>query len=356
MGNELLPALGALTLGGSIAVILFALAGRASRARYGARWRCWIWALLCLRLVIPVSLLSLVESGRQAPIQLSLPSDPVLYAYNAGSAPAVPTGDFHPAEPSSAGTGPAAPAEGTQAAEDWTRRSISLSEVVFLLWLAGAAVMGAWLLISHVRFLRYVRRWSRPVQASDVIRLYNQTGDQLKLDRRPALGICAGLSAPMLAGLLRPVLLLPEDLPEGDAMRCALVHELTHFKRRDIWLKTLALLANLVHWFNPLMWYMVRLELACDEAVLRRLPPEEHAAYSRTILGAAARLDGQPRPGQNGKGAEHERENAELSSFHPPVGLGKGARAAPAQHLPVETKAPAGGGVDFSCFDCSALR
>ena len=304
MGNELLPALGALTLGGSIAVILFALAGRASRARYGARWRCWIWALLCLRLVIPVSLLSLVESGRQAPIQLSLPSDPVLYEYNAGSAPVEPTGDFRPAEPSpavSAGTEPAAPTEGTQAAEDGVRRSISLSEVVFLLWLAGAAAMGTWLLVSHVRFLRYVRRWSRPVQSPDVIRLYNQAGDQLKLNRRPALGICAGLSAPMLAGLLRPVLLLPEDLPEGDAVRCALLHELTHFKRRDIWLKTLALLANLVHWFNPLMWYMVRLverdtELACDEAVLRRLPPEEHAAYSRTILGAAERLDTRRRP------------------------------------------------------------
>lgn len=99
----------------------------------------------------------------------------------------------------------------------------------------------------------------------------------------------------MLAGLFRTVLLLPEDTPQGDELRFSLLHELTHYKRRDIWLKSLALLANVIHWFNPCMWYMVRLverdtELACDEAALHRLPAEDHAAYGRTILNAVERL------------------------------------------------------------------
>ena len=50
------------------------------------------------------------------------------------------------------------------------------------------------------------------------------------------------------------------------------------------------------------MWYMVRLverdtELACDEAALRRLSPEEHAAYGRTILNAVERLNPRRIPG-----------------------------------------------------------
>jgi len=70
---------------------------------------------------------------------------------------------------------------------------------------------------------------------------------------------------------------------------------LTHFNRRDIWLKSLALLVNAVHWFNPLMWYMTRLverdtELACDEAALKKLPAEEHGGYGTTILDAVERL------------------------------------------------------------------
>ena len=99
----------------------------------------------------------------------------------------------------------------------------------------------------------------------------------------------------MLAGLLRPVLLLPPGGLSEPALRYSLLHELTHLRRRDIWLKALALWVNALYWFNPLCWYMVRLverdtELACDEAALRALPPEEHAAYGRTILDAAQRL------------------------------------------------------------------
>lgn len=307
MGTDLLPTLGALTLGGSAAVILFALASRASRARYGARWRCWVWGLLCLRLAIPFSLLSLYEEEHQAPIQLSLPSDAVIYEYTPPqpSAPqpanTPPTGTSdHAAQPSAGtpvGTGQTDTPAGEIPVEETPSRefSISLSEIVVLLWLAGVVVMAGWTLVSHLRFLRYLRRWGQPARNPDAIRLYNQTGDQLKLARRPGLRTCTGLRAPMLAGLLHPRILLPEEMPEGDSLRYALLHELTHFKRRDIWLKALALLANIVHWFNPLMWYMVRLverdtELACDEAALRQLPPEEHAAYGRTILNAVERL------------------------------------------------------------------
>lgn len=301
MVHDLLPALGALTLGGSVVVVLFALASRASRGRYGARWRCWVWGLLCLRLVIPFSLFSLIEEERPAPIQLSLPSDPVLYEYTPPQSSAAP-----PADPSPAGTAePAAQPALSAPADAQTNEtqerafSVSLSQIVVFLWLTGMVVLAVWTLISHLRFLRYLRRWGRPVRDPDAIRLYNQVGDQLKLSHRPDLRICTGLRAPMLAGLLRPVILLPEEPPEGDPLRYALLHELTHYKRRDIWLKTLALLANLVHWFNPFMWYMVRLverdtELACDEAALRLLSPEEHAAYGRTILNAVERLKLKP--------------------------------------------------------------
>ena len=91
------------------------------------------------------------------------------------------------------------------------------------------------------------------------------------------------------------MILLPEPLPQSAPLECALRHELTHFRRRDIWLKALALWVNALHWFNPLAWYMVRLverdtELACDEAALNTLSPEEHAAYGQTILSAVSRL------------------------------------------------------------------
>lgn len=300
--TDLLSALGALTLGGSAAVGLLALASRSSRTRYGAKWRCLAWLLLCLRLAVPLSLLPQGEEQVQSPVRLPAPSDTVIYHAPAPQAPggggqaeagqAAPTPPSQAAPPGDAASQPGSEAPGEQ---DQGGFSLSLSQALLGVWLAGAAGMALWMLLSHLRFLRYLRRWAKPVEDSETVQRYNQVGDLLTLDRRPRLLLCPGLAAPMLAGLSRPVLLLPEGAQEPEALRCALLHELTHFRRRDIWLKALALWVNIIHWFNPVMWYMVRLverdtELACDEGVLRLLPPEEHAAYGRTILDAVDRL------------------------------------------------------------------
>ena len=69
--NQLLLTLGTLTLGGSAAVAALALAGRSTRRRYGARWRCLAWLLLCLRLAVPLPLMPHTQA--RAPIQVDLP-------------------------------------------------------------------------------------------------------------------------------------------------------------------------------------------------------------------------------------------------------------------------------------------
>ena len=97
----------------------------------------------------------------------------------------------------------------------------------------------------------------------------------------------------MLAGLFLPALLLPEGQVSGELLHYALLHELTHYRRRDIWLKALMLWVCAVHWFNPLVWLMARAveratELACDERAAGRLTAGERAEYGRAILEAAA--------------------------------------------------------------------
>ena len=148
---------------------------------------------------------------------------------------------------------------------------------------------------THLRFLRWLRRWAAPVADSQAIAAFNQLGDQLKLSKRPRLLACQGLKVPMLAGALRPAILLPQEDMSSEVLGFSLLHELTHYRRKDIWLKSLALWVNALYWFNPLMWYMLRLverdtELACDEDTLRALPPQDFAAYGQTIMDAVARL------------------------------------------------------------------
>lgn len=61
------------------------------------------------------------------------------------------------------------------------------------------------------------------------------------------------------------------------------------YHRRDVWRKALPLWVNALHWFDPLVWYMVYradrdMELACDEDVLRSLSIQGCAAYGKTVL------------------------------------------------------------------------
>ena len=292
--TEFLTNLTSLTMGGTVAVVVMALTARMSRARYAARWRCWLWLLLCLRLMVPVSISFPEQTEIKAPIQITAPSDIVIFEEKESEQlplpePTQPTVPTTPVPTPSVPTTPSAPA----VAEP--EKQITLYQIVFAIWAVGAVAVLLWYLFSHWRFLRWLRRWGDPVINAGTIRLFNELGDKLELNRRPELLVCTGLKVPILAGVFALRLLLPEGEMGEHALRYSILHELTHFKRRDIWLKTLALLVNAVHWFNPFMWYMTRLverdtELACDEAALKLLPVEEHKAYGTTILDAVKRL------------------------------------------------------------------
>ncbi len=98
----------------------------------------------------------------------------------------------------------------------------------------------------------------------------------------------AGLPTAFVLGLLRPRIYLPDGLSDTER-QYILLHEQAHLRRGDHLLKLLAFAALLLHWFNPLVWLAFRLgvqdmEMACDEAVLRRLSPKAGPEYSAALL------------------------------------------------------------------------
>lgn len=118
---------------------------------------------------------------------------------------------------------------------------------------------------------------------------------QEKVERLPRLFRVSGLKSPCLVGIVRPAILLPRELP-AEALSWALAHELTHLKHRDTWYMLLMTLARCVHWFNPLVWLMVRtarrdMELCCDYDLLNGQGEEARRAYGRAILDQIAGRD-----------------------------------------------------------------
>ena len=149
-------------------------------------------------------------------------------------------------------------------------------------------------LVRYFWSRRKLLRMSRPAGEEDQTVLEaarRRTG----CDREAELYRCSGIHTPMLMGFRRPVILLPDNIPAG-SLEAALAHELTHLKHRDTWYMLLMTLARCVHWFNPLVWLMVRtarrdMELCCDYDLLNGQGEEARRAYGRAILDQIAGRD-----------------------------------------------------------------
>lgn len=273
--DECLMDLFALSLGGGVVALVLMGVARVTRARYAAKWRCVIWALLCLRLIILLSLVPQV----QAPVQMTVPQMDRPAAVSAAPSVTQDEGTSSLLRPDEKEGAPA----------------LTLSHIGTGVWLLGMCGVLVWSGVAHMRLRRYLRRWAVVETREEVCCRYAAQAQRLNLKRVPRLLACPGLEVPMLTGLVAPALMLPQDTSPEDRMDYALLHELIHYRRRDIWLKALVMLTVSMHWFNPVMWLMVHqvdrdIELACDEMALTVLPEEERLAYGETILQAAARV------------------------------------------------------------------
>lgn len=277
--SDFLITLAEITFTMSAVILLLLLLGPLLSRRYAVRWRYWAWLAVAVRLLIPINF-----SLPEAPVQLETPPDRVVYT----APPAVSTpAPISPAPAPTAGM-PAPPAiappERTDPAP--AARSLTLSQVLFWVWLTGALLLLLWHAVGYLRFRSYLHRWATPMEPPDFLPALTA---ELGVAGPVRLLACPGVDGPMMTGILRPTVLLPEGLPPEEDLWFILRHELTHFKRRDILYKALLLCANLVHWFNPLTWVLLRcaegdLERCCDDDVVKGLPNADRARYGQIIL------------------------------------------------------------------------
>ena len=158
-------------------------------------------------------------------------------------------------------------------------------------WLTGGGLLGMWVLGNNFRLWRIVKR-RRLVTRQDILELLEDCKGQLGLQTVIGVVETDEVKTPCLFGYLRPRLLLPVGiLDEMDAgqLRYVFLHELAHLKRHDILIGWLMAVVQVLHWFNPAVWYaMSRInadrELACDELALSTLKEQESNQYGATIL------------------------------------------------------------------------
>lgn len=274
---------------GALAILLMLVSKPLWRERYRAKARCWLWLALALFLLFPVDF-----SVKNAPVQAAPPQDYTLFVGTDKTTIQSTDHLFGDMAEKSGQTSTqvrdsiiARPV--TDPAQK-TTRYIPVTTILFYGYLAGAAAFLLYEGVSYARFRRTVRRWSGSVTRGDYRALLDETACSLSVNA-PKMLICEAVTTPAVTGLFRPTLLLPHERYELPELRYILRHELCHLKRHDMLLKLVLLAANAMHWFNPVVYLMLRqadedIELACDSAATDDLDRAERAAYSRTLLAA----------------------------------------------------------------------
>ena len=88
------------------------------------------------------------------------------------------------------------------------RVSVDIEIVALCLWAFGCAAFVMWQVLGEVTFRSKIRRWTRPETDERLCELYQTVLPELA---HPPLARCTVIETPMLAGLLRPKLLLPRN-------------------------------------------------------------------------------------------------------------------------------------------------
>ena len=274
---------------GALAILLMLVSKPFWRERYRAKARCWLWLALAAFLLFPVDF-----SVKDAPVQAAPPQDYTLFVGTDKTTIQSTDHLFGDMAERSGQTSTqvrdsiiARPV--TDPAQKATRY-IPVTTILFYGYLAGAAAFLLCQGVSYVRFRRTVRRWRSGVTRGDYRALLQDTARSLNVTA-PEMFVCEAISTPAVTGVLHPQLLLPHEHYDSSDLRYILRHELCHLKRRDMLLKLVLLAANAMHWFNPVVYLMLRqadedIELACDSAATDGLDRAERAAYSRTLLAA----------------------------------------------------------------------
>ena len=171
---------------------------------------------------------------------------------------------------------------------------LGIVAVIFVVvWPSVAVLKLTGELLAYYFSIRNLERMSLQVSDTVSIQMYRAACQKKHVRRIPELRQNAGLTTPLLAGLLHTKLYLPATGYSAEERKLIFYHELTHYCHRDLWYKMLLRICATIYWFNPFLLIMLKeadkdIENLCDTAVINRVNKKDHRLYRQLLLRTVA--------------------------------------------------------------------
>ncbi|WP_309386862.1 M56 family metallopeptidase [Cerasicoccus frondis] len=143
----------------------------------------------------------------------------------------------------------------TEQPDAWPPRVLPVSRILLIAWAVGVAALLLRMALG-ARAAAVIVRGSQNAP-SEVDALARELAAMLGIRRGFRLAQISDIGSPVLCGVCRPVLLLPEVVVQRadvTELRAVLTHELAHLRGRDLFWNFLLQLGGALFWPNPLAW------------------------------------------------------------------------------------------------------
>lgn len=163
---------------------------------------------------------------------------------------------------------------------------IRISDLAAYIWFFGICIFLITIITSYIMYIVRKRKNSLDLEGGALL---DEVRNELNIKRRIKIRMSKDLGSPMLVGIIFPVIYIPIREISDENMRMVFLHELTHYKRKDLLIKWFSIFVNAIHWFNPLCYLLCAniseaCEISCDMTVTKNMSDIEQKLYMKTIL------------------------------------------------------------------------
>lgn len=290
---------------GSVIFFLLLILKKIFRKALSPKWHYYIWILLLIRLLVPfepespLSIYNVITSAVEKinlPIgemftrmQTSLPGTAIQDEITVNTQLSHNQTQYENGKNPSGNTIPYADIDDNGV---YHSESGFILRIASICWLGGIILLTVYIIYINSAFTINVRRNYTPLNDIRIEGILKSCRTILGIQRELPVLTSKKMRTPSLYGLINPCILVSEYYMKqlsDDEIRYIFLHELSHYKRKDIAVNWLLTSLQIIYFFNPLIWYAFYkihedCEIACDAEALKYLEVEEYQPYGNTII------------------------------------------------------------------------
>jgi bla regulator protein blaR1 len=289
----------------SILIFLILLTKRLFKKTMSPKWHYYIWILLCIRLLVPVT----PESSFSVYTLFYTAAEKINIPVNVIGNPLQENILNESAESEITDQSQTAGGNGVNSANSGTTDLVSIDSkdesvgtdvskynklmaIMAFLWLFVVLVLTLYTIYINITFAVKVKKSYTRLKDERINGILRSCMDRMNIRKRIILLTTKSLRTPSLYVIFKPKILVSKsymDQLSDEEIEYIFLHELSHYKRKDIWVNWILALLQIVYFFNPLIWYAFNkiheeCEISCDAAALKYIKEEDYQSYGNTII------------------------------------------------------------------------